>query len=513
MESGKRLAVIVGGGPAGLTAAYELLNRTDYRPEILEATNSWGGLSRTLDCGGNRLDIGPHRFFSKSDRVMAWWDSILPVEDPLIDPSSGDVARKAGSGRLMRIRRQTRIYYRGRLFNYPVRFDPETVLRLGILRCAWAGLSYLKALLLPLRPEENLEQFFINRFGKALYGMFFRDYTEKVWGIPCSEIPAAWGAQRVKGLSIKVALKHFFTGGGRLRDPGTPETSLIEEFLYPTWGAGEMWEEVASQIARMGGTIRAGHRLAGVVTSGDQVTEVAVEQVETGEVRSMNPELLFSTIPVRELIGMMKPDPPARVRRVAEGLQYRDLVVVGVLVDAANFFRTWGGGGSQDMPRDNWIYMQDPSVKMGRLQIYNNWGPNMVKRRETVWLGAEYFCNESDEVWAMSDEDLAELALEELARVGFVEKAQALDSCVIRERKAYPAYFGTYSEFDLVQHYLDGFSNLYLIGRNGMHRYNNQDHSMLSAMVAVDNLVAGVQGREEVWAVNTESDYQEEPSA
>jgi protoporphyrinogen oxidase len=517
-------AIIIGAGPAGLTAAYELLTRTGIRPIVLEKSEYMGGISRTVNFKGNRIDIGGHRFFSKSDRVMKWWLRMMPLENgagsPVIGYHHATVQVEGGaatadpenSDRVMLLRpRKSRIYFMRKFFNYPVTLNKTTLSNLGLIRTIRIGLSYLKSTLFPLKEEVTLEQFLINRFGRELYLTFFKSYTEKVWGVSCSQISAAWGAQRIKGLSLSKTLVHAFR---KLISPSTgiaqknTETSLIEQFLYPKLGPGQVWEEAARQVEALGGTILTSHQVKGIRTDGKRLASIEATDLKTGVSRSFSGAYFFSTMPVRELISNIQPPAPANVQEVAEGLVYRDFITVGLLVSRLKVRDDNPNG--QKLIRDNWIYVQEPDVQLGRLQIFNNWSPHMVANPDTVWLGLEYFCNEGDGLWRMPDAELLDLGRQELDRIGIIDSADVLDGTVIRMEKTYPAYFGTYDRFDEIRSYVDGFENLFLLGRNGMHRYNNQDHSMLTAMVAVDNILAGDTQKANLWAVNTEQEYHEE---
>lgn len=500
----EKIAVIIGAGPAGLTAAYELLVRTGIRPIVLEKSGSMGGIARTVNYKGYRMDIGGHRFFSKSARVMDWWQNIMPIQaDGEPDPDRQDLVM------LLR-KRRSRIYFLRKFFDYPIRLSVDTLSKLGLLRTLRIGLSYLKSAAFPIRDEQTLEQFFINRFGKELYLTFFKSYTEKVWGVPCNEISAEWGEQRVKGLSIARSVQHFvkrcFRRGPSVAQSDT-ETSLIEQFLYPKLGPGQMWDEVASRIREKGGLVLTGWEAVRLRTDGQRIEAVEAVHGETGERKVFPVGYFFSTMPVQELIRSLDHEVPPAVVEASEGLMYRDFITVGLLVRGLKV-QEQNPDGSR-LIRDNWIYIQEPDVLVGRLQIFNNWSPYLVPDPGKVWLGLEYFCNEGGDLWRTPDGDLVRLAASELTRIGILDAGAVLDATVIRVPKAYPAYFGSYSRFPLIREYLDGFENLFLIGRNGMHRYNNQDHSMLTAMVAVDNLAAGVSSKESIWTVNAEKEYHE----
>jgi len=523
-------AIIIGAGPAGLTAAWELLKRTGIRPIVLEKSEFMGGISRTVNYKGNRMDIGGHRFFSKSDRVMRWWMNILPLERLANGASTiayhrlqrdvaaaPDAADPAASDKVMLLRpRKSRIYYLRRFFEYPITLSKDTLLKLGPVRTVKIGLSYVRSALFPLRREETLEQFFINRFGRELYRTFFQSYTEKVWGVPCSRISAEWGAQRIKGLSIWKTLLHASRkafAGGRTADIGQKDTqtSLIEQFLYPKFGPGQMWEEVARQVCAMGGEIRTGWRVDRIFAEGSRVRAVQATNSPTGASETFEGDYFFSTAPIKELLRAFDPPPPAGVLEVSDGLVYRDFIAVGLLVDGLRISDSTAQG--KKLIADNWIYIQEPDVLIGRLQVFNNWSPWMVDDPAKVWLGLEYFCNEGDDLWSLSDDATIRLGREELAKIGLIDEAAVIDATVLRMEKTYPAYFGSYDRFSEIRDYLDGIGNLFPVGRNGMHKYNNQDHSMLTAMIAVDNIAAGVTDKSSLWEVNTEMEYHEDKPA
>lgn len=535
LPSGKRKAIIIGAGPAGLTAAYELLRRTDIVPVILEKSGDIGGISKTVNYKGNRIDIGGHRFFSKSDRVMNWWFNIMPVLTGEQDSFSisyqrksrevhgSNAARTNSSGtdtdKMMLVReRLSRIYFLRKFFTYPIQLSFDTLSKLGVWTTITILCSYLKVQLAPRTPERNLEDFMINRFGKALYRLFFKDYTEKVWGRPCCTISAEWGAQRIKGVSINEAIRHAIQSSlkrkqksGNIAQKDT-ETSLIEKFLYPKYGPGQLWEEVARQVTEMGGKILMHQDVKRIYPAeGDnRITAIATVNSITGETSYLEGDYFLSTMPVQELIGGMDGSIPDDVLKVAAGLQYRDFITVGILLRELSFrdkkTREWK---PLDL-KDTWIYVQEKDVKVGRLQLFNNWSPFMVKDPNTVWVGMEFFCCKEDSFWQQPDSAIKQIAIDELEKIGLACNTNVLDSTVLRMEKTYPAYFGTYERFDVVRRYVDKFENLFLVGRNGMHKYNNSDHSMLTAMVAVDNIAAGVIGKENIWAINTEKEYNEE---
>jgi protoporphyrinogen oxidase len=518
-----KTALLIGAGPAGLTAALEFLRRSDVHPIVLEASHEIGGISRTIRHNGNRIDIGGHRFFSKSDRVMNWWMDLMPPEasadtqHALRHQNKSRTLRTGDSGAtpettdlVMLVRpRKSRIYFLRRFFDYPIKLTGDTLGKLGLVRTFKIGVSYLFARLFPRKVEKSLEDFLVNRFGRQLYLTFFKSYTEKVWGVPCEEISAEWGAQRIKGLSLTTAVLHFLKKAfasrkeEAIQQKGT-ETSLIEKFLYPKYGPGQLWEHAADQIREQGGEILLGWRATRLFVEGDAIT--AVEALsDTGQRRRFDADYVFSTMPVRELIDAMDTPIPSEVREVSDGLQYRDFITVGLLVDHLTVREADGGP-----LRDNWIYIQEPDVLVGRLQIFNNWSPYMVADPSKTWIGLEYFCYQTDALWKMTDEDLKKFAIAEVEKIGILRGSDVTDAHVVRVPKTYPAYFGTYDRFHVIRDFLDHFHNLYLVGRNGMHKYNNQDHSMLTAMTAVDNIIAGVRDKDNVWSINTEMEYHEE---
>lgn len=517
-----KTAVIIGAGPAGLTAAYELARQSDIRPIVLEASGHIGGLARTLTYRGNRLDIGGHRFFTKSDRVLRWWLDMLPLQRGADAALTRDYHRRTnepenmGEGpdpdsdtRVMLVRgRRSSILFEGRLYPYPLQVTPRLLRQLGIGRAARIGLSYLRRVVQPVRPVRNLEDFMINRFGDTLYHTFFRSYSEKVWGVPCREISAEWGAQRIKSLSIGKTLLHW------LRGPATSgrtevATSLAEQFLYPKHGPGQLWEEAARRVEAHGGAIRLGHRVTALRTEGRTVREVEAVDEATGARVTFPADYVFSTMAIPELVAGLGAAVPAEVGEVAAALPFRDFITVGVLARGLRLRDPETGGPL----RESWLYVQDPRVRLGRLQFYNNWSRYMVADPAHQWLGLEYFCRRGDALWDMADTDFLRFAGQELELLGVLGAGDLIDGVVVRVEKAYPAYTGAYARFDEVRRFLDGFANLFCIGRNGMHKYNNQDHSMLTAMLAVENVLSGAGEKDNLWAVNAGDDYLEEADA
>ncbi len=515
--SKQKIAVIVGAGPAGLTATYELLTRTDIKPIVLEQDPQYvGGIARTIQYKGNRMDIGGHRFFSRSDRVTEWWFSILPPQMALDNTEISyhgktynvSHSKSADPDRVMLLRpRLSRMHYTKKFFDYPITLSMDTLSKLGLFKLIKIGTTYVYRRVRPIKPEVSLKDFYINRFGDELYKTFFESYTKKLWGMPCEEISPEWGAQRVKGLSITVviknALKKFFAPSAHRTH--RVETSLIEQFLYPKYGPGQLWETVAEKIAAKGAEVLMGHKVVRINLKGGKVVSV-VAQDERGAEREFVCEYVFSTMPISELVGGMHPQAPEHVRDIAVALPYRDFVTVGVL--AKKFSPKHGGR----IP-DTWIYIHEPSVIMCRIQFFNNWSPYLVADPDKQWFGLEYVISTKDKLWSMSDEEVKHFAREELRKLELVEDEDIEDMAVARMEKTYPAYFGSYKDFAVVREYLNTIPNLFPIGRNGMHRYNNQDHSMLAAMVAVDNIVKGRIDKSNLWDINTEQEYHETKSS
>ena len=456
---------------------------------------------------------------------MEWWASILPLQgapskDDLLLGRTLPLSTKPDAPDpeltddvLLIRQRLSRIYFLCKFFDYPISLKWQTFRNLGWARIFKIALSYGHITLFPIREEKSLEDFFINRFGGELYRTFFKDYTEKVWGVPCEKIKPEWGAQRVKGLSIVKTIAHAVASGFK-RDNSIlqkeVETSLIGQFLYPKYGPGQLWEKVASLVQEKGGEIFLNHKVVRLEREGNSVVRVYARREGSPELMAVAADYVFSTMPVKDLVTSMIPPPPENVREVASRLVYRDFITVGVLFDSLKIKNDTKFPSVYGIVPDNWIYIQERDVKLGRVQVFNNWSPYLVKSPDKIWLGLEYFTNEGDELWSKTDREMAEFAISELRKIGFIEHHQdALDYVVIRTPKAYPAYWGGYSEFERIRDYVDAIENLFLIGRNGMHRYNNQDHSMLTAMEAVKNVRDGVLTKENIWKVNAEDDYHE----
>jgi len=516
-----KIAIIAGAGPAGLTAAYELLHQTDIKPVVFESTDAIGGISQTVNYKGNRIDIGGHRFFSKNREIMDWWERIMPVQgkpsfdDILLSISDkpfvpgGPDPEKEDRTMLYR-NRVSRIFFLRKFFDYPISLKMSTFTNMGAWRTLKAGLTYILARIRK-RPNDSLENFYINHFGKTLYSMFFEDYTEKVWGVHPSKLGADWGSQRVKGVSVSAVIKDMLKKCfSSKKDSKNVETSLIEQFLYPKLGPGQLWEVVADDISRSSGEVHPNSEVKKIHVNGNRVVSVEIEH--DGKMTGLACDYFFSSMPVKDLVAAIEGvEIPDDVRQIAAGLQYRDFITVGVLVKNLKISNHTKIKTFNNRIPDTWIYIQERDVKVGRLQVFNNWSPYMVADyKNTMWIGMEYFCNEGDELWTMDREKFIEMAVNELSMIDIISKDEVLDTVQIKIKKAYPSYFGTYYQLDKVRAFLDTIENLYCVGRNGQHRYNNADHSMLTSIEAVRNIKAGIKNKDNIWAVNTETEYHEE---
>lgn len=511
--------VIVGAGPAGITAAYELLKKSkDYNVVILEESNEIGGISRTVKYNGNKMDIGGHRFFSKNKEVTQFWEQIMPTqgkasfddiklnrEKTLV--TGGPNPEKENIVMLIR-HRVSRIYYLKKFFDYPISMKFQTFKNMGFLRTMKAGISYLISIVHKL-DESCLENFYINRFGRVLYSMFFEGYTEKLWGRHPKEISADWGAQRVKGLSIIAVIKAIFLKMFSKSKERKVETSLIEEFCYPKFGPGQFWETVASEVEKMGGSIYKNCNVNKIKVNLDKVEELQYEK--EGQQFTMKGDIIISSMPLKNLGEGIEGDISEEILDIAKGLPYRDFVTVGLLVNKLNLKNETNIKTLGNIVPDCWIYVQDVEVNLGRIQIFNNWSPYLLKDPEnTVWIGLEYFCNENDDFWNMNEYECIKFAVNELIKMGIINNASiVLDSHRECVKKAYPAYFDTYKDIDKLINYLNKIDNLYCVGRNGQHRYNNMDHSMVTSFEAVKNILSGRTDKDNVWNVNLEKEYHE----
>ena len=514
-------AVIIGAGPAGLTAAFELLKRGNNGIEVivLEESQDMGGISKTVNYKGNRMDMGGHRFFSKVDRVNKWWEEMLPMQGaPAYDDiilgnkkqlKQGGPDPERDDRVMLNRNRVSRIYFNSRFFDYPISLKPETFINMGFLTTIEVGFSYI-ASVLHKRPENSLEDFYINRFGKKLYSMFFEHYTENLWGRHPRDIDPSWGAQRVKGLSIIAIIKDVFSKMLPSRDKRHVETSLIESFSYPKLGPGQLWDVTAAEIEKMGGQIIKGAAAREISTDQGAGLVRSVTYEKGGVRTTIDADYVISSMPIKDLVGGMN-DVPRGISEVAKGLPYRDYMTLGILVPKLNLKNQTKIRTVSNIVPDNWVYVHDRSVKLGRFQIYNNWSPYLVQDlKNTVWVGLEYFANEGDRLWSLSDEQFTRFAISEVVKMGLIDRPEdVMDSHVERVKKAYPAYFDTYDRIDEVISYLNGFDNLFCVGRNGQHRYNNIDHSMMTSFLTVDNILSGRTDKTNIWNVNTEKEYHE----
>ncbi len=523
--------LIIGAGPAGLTAAYELLSDrkcespevdNNYEVIVFEESDDMGGISKTVNYKGNRMDMGGHRFFSKVSKVNEWWEHMLPEQGA---PAYDDILLKrsmpvAAGGpdpqkedRVMLNRnRVSRIYFKKKFFDYPISLKFETLKNMGVLTTLQVFFSYLAAVV-HKRKEKSLEDFYVNRFGHKLYAMFFENYTENLWGRHPSEIAPDWGAQRAKGLSVFAIIKDMLVKLFPGKKKHGVETSLIEQFKYPKLGPGQLWDVTAEEIKKLGGTILKNSKVTGFKKDeNNHITALMYEQ--DGETHTMEGDIFISSMPVKDLVGGMN-DVPKKIARIAAGLPYRDYRTLGVLVPKLNLKNKTKMKTVGNIVPDCWIYVHDRTVKLGRLQIYNNWSPYMIKDLEnTVWVGLEYFCNEGDECWNMSDCEFADFAVGEMVKMKLIDSvSEVIDTHSERVKKAYPAYFDTYKYMDKLVDYLNTIDNLYCVGRNGQHRYNNIDHSMCTSFEAVKNIKSGTENKDNVWSVNTEKEYHEEVKA
>lgn len=494
----------------------ELLCKTDIIPLVIEKTNDIGGISKTINYKGNRMDIGGHRFFSKSDIIMDYWQNLFATAsnpDGIAKNQKWDID---GDNFFLNRQRLSRIYYLRSFFDYPVSLNANTIKNLGFVRIMKIGFSYLYSRVFKRRNEKSLEDFFINRFGKELYLTFFKDYTEKVWGKSCNELSAEWGAQRIKGLSVTKVIVHYLKGIFSVKSNDIKqknlETSLIDRFLYPKLGPGQLWEYVASLVNEKGGQILLKSEFVGLEKLQCGNFNASFRNVDSGEISKDEFDIVFSTTSIKNLanafVGI-----PDDVKQIANGLLHRNFITVGLLLDKLKIKNQTEIKTLNNLIPDNWIYMQEKDVKLGRIQVFNNWSPFMVDDESKVWIGLEYFCDPDDELWLMHDEDFKSMVIAELVKTDIIESKDVLDSTIIKMEDTYPVYFGAYDKFDEVRSYFDKIENLYLIGRSGMHRYNNSDHSMLTAITAVQNIVAGRTDKSNIWDVNTEQDYHEEKKA
>ena len=517
--------IIIGAGPAGLAAAYRLC-QSGYKPLVIEASPYTGGLSRTHKYKEHRIDLGGHRFFTRDKEVMDFWKSILPVQgapaadDRICDRNSplsagGPDPDKENDVFMFR-RRISRIFFRKKFFDYPVAATPDTFRNLGFKLTFKAAAGYISSLLFR-REEKSLEDFYINRFGQPLYSMFFEKYTEKLWGVHPSKISPSWGAQRIKEVSILSVLKNSIVSMAGFRKK--TKAGDVDFYFYPKYGPGQMYEILADQIIKQGGTIIHNSEVTGIITEGGTIKKI---KTSSGNILT-NPAAVFSTMPVKDLVLAISrgcadnglPGPVREITETATGLPYRDYSCVALLLPELKIKNQTEYRTPYNMIPDTWLYIQEPGIKAGRIQIYNNWSPYLCGKKGYTWIAMEYFMQEGDSAWTMNDEEFINLAKKELAETGFADPSKIEDAVRIRVKKAYPAYFGTYDRFEKIRQYLDGIDNLYCLGRNGQHRYNNMDHSILTAFEAVRLFLESrktgcTPDKKSLWSVNTKQEYHED---
>ena len=503
----QRVALIIGAGAAGMSAAYFLAEKSDIKPIVIEAESRIGGLAKTLDFEGIKSDIGPHRFFTKSESVMSLWSQVLSLQgenaldDNILNRSinfkNGTANPETRDKVFLRRRRFSRIYYMNKFFDYPVKMNLRTIFNMGLWRTAVAGLSYIKSCLIK-RKEHNLEDFMINRFGRVLYEMFFEFYTKKVWGRHPQSISKEWGEQRIKGLSLLKTLINKISKN--------KETSLIEEYFYPKYGAGQMWDEMASTVLEKGGEIHLGAKVIGINIENDRIVSIKVQN-EKG-VYDYFGDYIISSMPVKELICGMN-NVPDNIKEIAEGLPYRDYQLISFKVKDFNLKNNTDWKTINNICPDSWIYVQDREVNVGRIYIPKNFSPYLSKNPEDIFICMEYFCDKGDNLWEMTDNEIFDFGIEELIKINALKsKEDVLKSYRYKVEKAYPAYFDTYADFGTVKNYVNSIQNLYLIGRNGQHKYNNMDHSTLSGMESAKIIIENGD-KTKLWEVNAEQSYQE----
>lgn len=511
----KEKIVIIGAGPAGLAAAYELNKDKKYDITILETENCVGGISRTINYKNNRMDIGGHRFFTKNDRVNNLWHEIMmnqsapALDDKLLDRKieldENGLDPETNDNVILKRNRVSRIYFLKKFFDYPISMKMRTFINMGFFRTMKAGFGYIGSTI-HKRKENSLEDFYINRFGKPLYQLFFESYTEKLWGVHPSKLSADWGAQRVKGLSLWKAFTSAITKPFR-KNKNKVETSLIEQFEYPKYGPGQLYSLMAESLTQNGVKIIYNSEVNKIKLHNGKVSSVS-----TKDNKEYEADYLISSMPIKDLFESLGEETVGKESyEVATTLPYRDFITVGLLLDKLAIKNKTKIKTLNELVPDTWIYIQERDVRMGRIQLFNNWSPYMVKDPlNTVWIGLEYFASEGDDLWEKDDKSFIDMAVDELVRMGIISsKDNVLDSYRFKIKKAYPAYFGSYDHFDKVREQLDKIPNLYCIGRNGQHRYNNMDHSMLTGMIAADYINQGITDKTDLWNVNAEKEYHE----
>jgi protoporphyrinogen oxidase len=519
-KNNKKIAIIIGAGPAGLTAAYELLAKTDIKPIIIESDKQVGGIAKTINYNGWRFDIGPHRFFSKNLEVSKIWEETLPLQGT---PTKEDLElnrkvklsnkfeapnpEKTNKVSLSK-NRLTRIYHQRKFFDYPIKLTLSNLYKIGVLKIVKIIVDYFWVKIKPIEPEVNLEDFFTNRFGRALYLKFFKDYTEKVWGVSCQKIPKSWGAQRIKKLSvskvISESVKNIFKPKRESK-----ETSLINHFIYPKLGAGQMYEEMAKIIKEKGGIIKKEEKVILISLENNYIKYLTTKNNETGLITKYTGDYFFSSLAIKNLIKMTD-KAPLEIKNIAKNLRYRDLILIIMVYNKLELKNKTKIKTKNNIIPDNWIYIQEKNIKMGRLDIFNNFSSWLLKDRNKILIAAEYFCNKGDLLWNSPDKQLIKMCQQEFKEAKIAKEKEFIQGFVHRQEKAYPAYLGSYDKFENIKKYLNSINNLYSIGRNGQHRYNNMDHSMLTAIKAVENIISNNKNKENIWEVNSEEEYHEE---
>lgn len=505
MSANRKTALIIGAGPAGLTTAYELLQKTDIRPLIVEKSDRIGGMCASVPYKGNYIDVGGHRYFTKFNRVKEWWLQFLPLQtqpskDDLILgrdlklPLSDEHNPEEKDDVMLKRYKLCRIYYLRKFFDYPVSLNFATIFGLGLWRMTKIFFSYVKAKLCKIKPEKTAEDFLVNTFGRELYQTFFKDYTEKLWGIECREISADWGRERIRGIyfweTVITLIKNIFIHKPKPEDP----------FLYPKFGPGQLWDKVAERVQKGGGEILFNTEVIDMQNSTDKITGLTIRRVD-GSVQTIEADYVISSLPVQNLFHMLKNVPPETMK-IADGLMYRNFRSAALLLNKMKIknkskYKTVNG-----ILPDTWTYIQESDVHVGRLQMYNNWSPYLVKDDNLVWIGLEYFCGDNDEIWTMPNDEFERLAIREGCKVGLIDEKDVLDITSEKLEKAYPAYFGTYNRFDEMKNFTDKLGNLYLVGRNGMHKYINIDHVVLSGIAAADNIAGNMANKENIWNID-----------
>ena len=510
----KKRVIIIGAGPAGLSCAYNM-NEENFVPVLVEADNCVGGLAKTFFENNNGTDIGPHRFFTKNDRVMNLWKELLPIQgapacdDILVNRTvtvEPDGPNPENQDKVfLKRKRFSRIYYSKHFLDYPLKLKPSNIFAMGLTKTFLAGMSYIKSCFYKV-PETNLESFMINRFGRVLYELFFEGYTQKVWGVHPSKISKEWGMQRIKGISlIKVLSDAFFK---LFSIKHKKEVSLVDEYFYPKLGSQQLWEEFGNKIKENGGEILLNSEVIGINKDGNKIVSVKVQNKKTGDISEIFGDIFISSMPIQSLLTEMN-DVPEDICEIAKSLSYRDFVLVNFVTNKINLKNNTNVPTVNNIAPDSWIYLQDNGVKAGRLDIMNNFSPYIIRDyKKDVVINLEYFCNENDEFWDDKDENIINFAISELEKLNVTNNENIQTAKVIRIKKAYPSYFGSYDKFDKIKEYLNSLDNLYCIGRNGQHKYNNMDHSILSGIVAAE-VIEKNEDKNILWDINTDSEYQE----